>query len=136
VVYVTAGLDAPVPEEQIVCQLRTPRAFAEAHVRQLENAIKRYLILPDLEMAFAELKSPNSPAQPLPQDNLSLKDVAAQAAELAERELVLRVLEDTNWNRKQSARRLGICYKALLNKLKKWQVDNRPRANGALAKAA
>jgi DNA-binding NtrC family response regulator len=39
--------------------------------------------------------------------------------------LVLRVLEETSWNRKQAARRLNICYKALLNKLKRWQIDNR-----------
>lgn len=121
-----------------------PRDLVEAfcqydwpgNVRQLENAIKRYLILPDLEMAFAELKTPNSQPKMTPSENLSLKDVAAQAAEQAEREVVLRVLEDTNWNRKQSARRLGICYKALLNKLKKWQLDNRARGSASFAKAS
>jgi len=50
------------------------------------------------------------------------------AAERAERELVLHVLQQTNWNRSQAARRLNICYRALLNKLKKWQID-RPRAS-------
>src|SRR2546428_13584437 len=59
------------------------------------------------------------------EDNMSLKDVAMRAAEHAEKELVLRVLEETSWNRKQAARRLNICYKALLNKLKRWQIDNR-----------
>jgi two-component system response regulator AtoC len=121
-----------------------PRELLEAflrydwpgNVRQLENAIKRFVILPDLDMAFSELKSPGSPVRTQPQENLSLKDVAAQAAEQAERDVVLRVLEDTNWNRKQSARKLGICYKALLNKLKKWQIDNRPRQTTPLAKAS
>ncbi len=56
---------------------------------------------------------------------MSLKDVGTRAAETAEKELVLRVLEETSWNRKQAARRLNICYKALLNKLKRWQIDNR-----------
>ena len=56
---------------------------------------------------------------------MSLKDVGSRAAEQAEKELVLRVLEETSWNRKQAARRLNICYKALLNKLKRWQIDNR-----------
>ena len=59
------------------------------------------------------------------EDNMSLKDVGSRAAELAEKELVIRVLEETAWNRKQAARRLNICYKALLNKLKRWQIDNR-----------
>ena len=37
----------------------------------------------------------------------------------------MRVLDETNWNRKEAARRLDICYKALLNKLKKWHVCGR-----------
>ena len=37
-------------------------------------------------------------------------------------ELVGRMLEETGWNRKESARRLRISYKALRNKLKKWQL--------------
>ena len=38
----------------------------------------------------------------------------------AERELVKRVLEETHGNRKLAATRMNICYKALLNKLKRW----------------
>src|SRR5215475_3650540 len=100
------------------------------NIRQLENAIKRYLILPDIEMTLAELKDSSSsapiaiPIKPR-EDKMSLKDVGSRAAEQAERELVLKVLEETAWNRKQAARRLNICYKALLNKLKRWQIDNR-----------
>ena len=99
------------------------------NVRQLENAIKRYLILPDTTMTLSELKDQTANAAPAPvkpkEDNMSLKDVGTRAAEQAEKELVLRVLEETSWNRKQAARRLNICYKALLNKLKRWQIDNR-----------
>jgi two-component system response regulator AtoC len=101
------------------------------NVRQLENAIKRYLILPDMNMNLSELKeqTQSTTSVPVPvkpkEDNMSLKDVGTRAAEQAEKELVLRVLEETSWNRKQAARRLNICYKALLNKLKRWQIDNR-----------
>jgi two-component system, NtrC family, response regulator AtoC len=99
------------------------------NVRQLENAIKRYLILPDTTLTLSELKEAPANAAPVPvkpkEDNMSLKDVGTRAAEQAEKELVLRVLEETSWNRKQAARRLNICYKALLNKLKRWQLDNR-----------
>ena len=100
------------------------------NVRQLENAIKRYLILPDMNANLSELNEPLqsnvavTPVKPK-EDKVSLKDVGARAAEQAERELVLRVLEETSWNRKQAALRLNICYKALLNKLKRWQIDNR-----------
>ena len=48
--------------------------------------------------------------------------MSAQAAEQAERELVRRTLTETRWNRREAARRLKISYKALLNKLKKWEA--------------
>ena len=97
------------------------------NVRQLENVVKRYLILPDADIA-SELRG-NSQEQVVPvhTGNVSLKEVAGHAAEMAEKEVVLRVLEETGWNRKESARRLKISYKALRNKLKKWQlVRERP----------
>jgi DNA-binding NtrC family response regulator len=99
------------------------------NVRQLENVIKRYLILPDADVS-AELRSVTTDAAPPPiqqRANVSLKEVAGHAAEVAEKEIVLRVLEETGWNRKESARRLRVSYKALRNKLKKWQlVRERP----------
>src|SRR5215510_353260 len=100
------------------------------NVRQLENVVKRYLILPDMNVNLSEVKDqPQSTAPAVlakpKEDNMSLKDVGTRAAEQAEKELVLRVLEETSWNRKQAARRLNICYKALLNKLKRWHIDNR-----------
>src|SRR5262245_65518640 len=109
------------------------------NIRQLENAVKRYLILPDTEMTLAELKDSVSsgpvilPIKPK-EDKMSLKDVGSRAAEQAERELVLKVLEETAWNRKQAARRLNICYKALLNKLKRWQIEKRQNIPPAFQK--
>jgi DNA-binding NtrC family response regulator len=109
------------------------------NVRQLENAIKRYLILPEMNLNLSEVKEQSQsnvvPISVKPkEDNMSLKDVGTRAAEHAEKELVLRVLEETSWNRKQAARRLNICYKALLNKLKRWQIDNRRSLQGVLVK--
>jgi two-component system, NtrC family, response regulator AtoC len=97
------------------------------NVRQLENVVKRYLILPDADIA-SELRNANQEqSAPVHTGNVSLKEVAGHAAEMAEKEVVLRVLEETGWNRKESARRLKISYKALRNKLKKWQlVRERP----------
>src|SRR2546430_975082 len=107
------------------------------NVRQLENVVKRYLILPDSDIT-AELRTTNSDAPPpVAQGNVSLKEVAGHAAEMAEKEVVLRMLEETGWNRKESARRLRISYKALRNKLKKWQlVRERPSEVRTLVKSA
>ena len=120
------------------------------NVRQLENTIRRYLILPELDMelpavgaisassleapkrAVAAAAAPGATVPgatvvqfPGPKDSISLKKVSSMAAERAERELVLHVLQQTNWNRSQAARRLNICYRALLNKLKKWEIDRK-----------
>lgn len=97
------------------------------NVRQLENVIKRFLILPDAEI-LSELRNTSGPDPvPQPAGPVSLKQVAGHAAEVAEKEVVLRMLEETGWNRKESARCLHISYKALRNKLKKWQmVRERP----------
>ena len=65
---------------------------------------------------------------------LSLKELSAGAAEKAEKELILRTLEEVNWNRKQAAKRLKICYKSLLTKLHRWQ--NVPAEPGIPAEAA
>jgi two-component system, NtrC family, response regulator AtoC len=53
----------------------------------------------------------------------SLKDVSRHAAREAERELILRMLQHTRWNRKEAAGILGISYKALLYKIKENGLD-------------
>jgi DNA-binding NtrC family response regulator len=55
---------------------------------------------------------------------IPLKSIAAHAAEEAEKRVVLEVLRTTRWNRKQAAKRLDICYKTLLNKLERWDMED------------
>ena len=59
----------------------------------------------------------------VPLGSCSLKDIARSAAREAERELILRMLTRTRWNRKQAAEILGISYKALLYKIKENGLD-------------
>ena len=61
-------------------------------------------------------------------DPIPLKSIAAQAAEEAEKRVILQVLRQTRWNRKQAASRLDICYKTLLNKLERWDMEDGNRA--------
>jgi two-component system, NtrC family, response regulator AtoC len=99
------------------------------NVRELENAVRRFLILEDLQGVLAAPAARRAPVAapavptPPPADTPSLRAVAARAADEAEREVVLRVLEETRWNRKEASRRLQVSYKALLNKLKRWDVS-------------
>jgi two-component system, NtrC family, response regulator AtoC len=55
--------------------------------------------------------------------NYSLKDISRTAAREAERELIFRMLQQTHWNRKETAEILGISYKALLYKIKENGLD-------------
>jgi DNA-binding NtrC family response regulator len=51
-----------------------------------------------------------------------LKEAALDAATEVERRLIQQTLEETRWNRREAARRLKISYKALLNKMKRWET--------------
>jgi two-component system, NtrC family, response regulator AtoC len=107
------------------------------NVRQLENAVKRFLIMPDLDLVVSELDKPAHVVEAPAAKSFMLKEISAQAAEQAEKEMILRMLDDTNWNRKRAAQQLGICYKSLLNKLKKWDVRQPTRSQAPpLARSA
>jgi two-component system, NtrC family, response regulator AtoC len=76
--------------------------------------------------------SSRAPTRPTPTElaiaaaeagNYSLKDVSREAARQAERELIARMLQQTRWNRKETAEILGISYKALLYKIKENGLD-------------
>jgi two-component system response regulator AtoC len=58
-----------------------------------------------------------------PPVNCSLKDVSRTAARGAEKDLISRMLQQTRWNRKETAEILGISYKALLYKIKENGLD-------------
>ncbi len=49
---------------------------------------------------------------------VDLKAIAKRAAQIAEKRVIERVLDQTRWNRKEAAERLQISYKALLYKMK------------------
>ena len=53
-------------------------------------------------------------------DGRSLKKVTRDVARKVEQEMIEAVLEQTRWNRKQAAKFLGISYKALLYKIKRF----------------
>jgi two-component system response regulator AtoC len=104
------------------------------NVRQLENLIRRFLVLRDPELVLADLKEPDSPVNKPVGKSFSLKEISAIAVEQTEREMILKALDETNWNRKLAAGKLNICYKSLLNKLHRWGISGR-RSGRALAAA-
>ena len=101
----------------------TMRTLAEhnwpGNVRELENVVRKMVALGNEGLALADLNKASGEAAPAAGGNgVSLKEAAREAARQAERELILRVLGRTRWNRKRAAQELQISYKALLYKLK------------------
>jgi two-component system response regulator AtoC len=101
----------------------THRLFQEyswpGNVRELENAAKAIVALGDETVAMGGLR-----AMLLRPDlggngsRISLKQAARAASREAEKDLILRALTRTRWNRRRAAQELQISYKALLYKLK------------------
>jgi len=73
--------------------------------------------------SVAAVAAPSAAVAAAATANVSLKDIARTAAREAERELILRMLTRTRWNRKEAAENLGISYKALLYKIKENGLD-------------
>ncbi|HSB75256.1 MAG TPA: sigma-54 dependent transcriptional regulator [Terriglobales bacterium] len=91
------------------------------NIRELENLIKRYVILGTEEAIANDLVAQErdvfNPEIPI-DGPISLKKLTRQAVRELERKVILKVLQANHWNRKQSARALNISYRALLYKIR------------------
>jgi two-component system response regulator AtoC len=104
------------------------------NLRELENFVKRYLILGDEAQILKELEGggPNDVGRPeaVPAAARSgagdLKSMVRNLKDEAEMEAIGKALERTKWNRKEAARALNISYKALLYKIRQYGLE---RAN-------
>lgn len=113
------------------------------NLRELENFVKRYVILEDDEGSFRELVEMIGQQQriapreetPAPKEQ-GLKALVRSLKDEAETEAIADALDKTNWCRKDAARMLGISYKALLYKMRQFNLDSGRSARSAAAKAA
>jgi two-component system response regulator AtoC len=103
------------------------------NVRELENMIKRMIVLADPLLRRSPLSGGAAPSEEngAPRSakaaTLSLKDISRKAALVAEREAILQALEQTQWNRVRAAKLLEISYRALLYKIKDSGLDRERR---------
>jgi two-component system, NtrC family, response regulator AtoC len=94
------------------------------NIRELENLIKRYVILGTADVVTSELQHSdgaelNSFDLDIPANgSIHLKELTKQAVRKIERNVIFKVLQSNQWNRKKTARSLNISYRALLYKLK------------------
>jgi DNA-binding NtrC family response regulator len=100
------------------------------NVRELQNLMERVAILrrqgrveaADLPASFQQ-RAPAPAAPQLPPSGLSFRDVV----EDFETDLILQALEQTQWNKNQAARLLGLNRTTLLEKIKKKGLEDPAR---------
>jgi two-component system response regulator AtoC len=97
------------------------------NIRELENLIKRYVILGSEDVITLEAKesSPPSESEAVSTDVRSLKKVTREAMRDLEGKIIVKALQAHNWNRRRAASALEISYRALLYKLKEAGLPTR-----------
>jgi two-component system, NtrC family, response regulator AtoC len=123
---VVLGTEAPIRTE-IIQKIATAAHKLQSSVISHQSSVDSHQ---------ASVDSPQSPVAPVvpptptsiaaaaaEAGNYSLKDISRTAAREAERELIFKMLQQTHWNRKETAEILGISYKALLYKIKENGLD-------------
>ncbi len=133
---------APEPSKHLLeAALRYPWP---GNLRELENFVKRYVILEDDEGSFRELLEmtgqqqrvvPREETTAAPKEQ-GLKALVRGLKDEAEMEAIADALEKTNWCRKDAARMLGISYKALLYKMRAFNLDAGRGSRSAAAREA
>ena len=101
------------------------------NLRELENFVKRYLILGDESLVRGELES-KAEEHPAGSDGSrnstgsparGLKSLVRSIKDETEMDAISRALEETKWNRKRAAALLNISYKALLYKIRQYGIE-------------
>ncbi len=106
----------------------------QGNVREMENMIKRVIVLGEESFVLREMEQVRGDQddddvldleQMGNEDVLPLKQISKRASMNAEKKVIRKVLNQTNWNRKKTAKILQISYKALLYKIKENLIENR-----------
>ena len=109
----------PVPQLSRATQQLFQEYAWPGNIRELEDAAKAIVAIGDEAVAMGGLRSLLMKSERGGNgERVSLKQASRAASREAERELILKVLQRTRWNRRRAAQELQISYKALLYKLK------------------
>lgn len=104
------------------------------NLRELGNFVKRYLITRDAGAALVELEAKIRPRvgvhavtsiveENAPASTSGLKSVVRTMKDQTESRMILQVLDQAKWNRRIAAERLQISYKALLYKIRTYNLE-------------
>jgi len=112
------------------------------NLRELENFVKRYLVMGEEAIALAELshdsKRPmafvggmstetarirlDTPSENVGPQSRNLKSLVQNLKDGAEIQAITQALQETRWNRKRAARLLNISYRGLLYKIRRYDI--------------
>lgn len=102
------------------------------NLRELGNFIKRYLVIRDEPAALADLESkipgyfvpvPDRVSSVTATTSPDLKSMVRGLKDQAEMQAIRETLAETKWNRRIAAARLNISYKALLYKIRQYNLS-------------
>ncbi len=105
------------------------------NIRQLENLVKRYVVLGSEEPVVADLMEQirdGSPAITFGEGPVPFKTLMRQIVRDHERKIILQALHAHHWNRKETARALGLSYQALLYKMRQTDLATPSKAEDDL----
>jgi DNA-binding NtrC family response regulator len=115
------------------------------NIRELDNVVRKLLILRDPDLIIRELRTRVvrhrtmehlATGNAVSNGNKTILEQVSKAKNEAETAAIIATLESTHWNRKQAAKLLKLDYKALLYKMKKLGIDDRMAALTPAAAAA
>jgi two-component system response regulator AtoC len=98
------------------------------NVRELENVIERAVVMSEGPIITTEylpeglVKSASDIVLKIPESRISIKTTVKELVEMAEKELIARALAKTGNNRTRAAELLEISHRALMYKLKEYQM--------------
>jgi two-component system response regulator AtoC len=108
------------------------------NVTELENFVKRYLVMGDETQALGEIQAVPRRRHPAPAGAVTNRPTKGQEQERnlklqlrtlkveAEIEAITKALAETHWNRKRAARLLNISYRGLLYKIREHGITRLP----------
>ncbi len=92
------------------------------NIRELSNVVKKLAILRDENAVIADFRKQPITAAMLPEKKDDLKMMVRGLKDQAELQALDAVLKENNWNRRRAAAQLNISYKALLYKIKQYEL--------------
>lgn len=117
-----------VPDLTATILRRLLRHDWPGNIRELENVLRRYVLLGTSAAVLEELNLRSSALAPvylMPDPaHSSLKTRTRQLIQQAEAHVILQVLQEHNWNRSKSARSLNISLRGLLYKMRAAGLTN------------